>query len=101
MNLAAIAVVFSAAAPLAASPLPAGLILMLCALAGVGTVLLLPSAREAALRKIGGTIVFLAGLIGMALLLRAAAGARGVRSRGWGFTSGFFRPSPLPRRCGW
>lgn len=47
------------------------LILVLCVVAGVGTVLLLPSRREAALAKIGGVVALVAGLIFAALLIRA------------------------------
>jgi NADH-quinone oxidoreductase subunit J len=45
------------------------LIMVLCAVAGIGTVLLLPSRREAALRKIGGAIVLVAFLILAAMLI--------------------------------
>jgi NADH-quinone oxidoreductase subunit J len=43
------------------------LILSLCAMAGLGTVMLLPGRHEAALHKIGGVIVAVAGLIFLAL----------------------------------
>jgi NADH-quinone oxidoreductase subunit J len=43
--------------------------------AGVGTVLLLPSRREASLRKVGGAILLAAGLIFAALLVRMTAGS--------------------------
>ena len=58
------------------------LILVLCVIAGLGTVLLMPSRRESALRKIGGTIALVAGLIFAAVLIKVAdariAGGMGV-----------------------
>lgn len=59
------------------APLAPAAILALCVVAGVGTVLLLPSRREASLRTIGGVIVLAAALILMALLIRMAAGRAG------------------------
>lgn len=50
------------------------LILVLCVIAGVGTVLLLPSKREAVLRKIGGVLLLAAGLILAAMLIHYVAG---------------------------
>ncbi len=47
-------------------------ILLLCIVAGVGTVMLLPGRREGAFRKIGGAIVLAAGLVFVALLARNA-----------------------------
>ena len=63
-------------APLLAQSVPFSplVILVLCVIAGVGTVLLLPSRREASLRKIGGIILVAAGLIFAALLVRLTAG---------------------------
>src|SRR3954466_6176972 len=55
-------------------PISPLVILVLCAVAGVGTVLLLPSRREASLRNIGGVILLAAGLILAALLVRMTAG---------------------------
>ena len=49
------------------------IILVLCAIAGIGTVLLLPSKREGATRAVGGVILLTAGLIFAALLVRAGA----------------------------
>lgn len=61
--------------PIAQSvPLSPLVILVLCVVAGVGTVLLLPSRREASLNKIGGAILLAAGLIFAALLVRLTAG---------------------------
>ena len=61
------------AAPLATasdnSALSPVLILVLCAVAGIGTVLLLPGRREAVLKKIGGVILLAAGLIFAAMLI--------------------------------
>jgi NADH-quinone oxidoreductase subunit J len=45
-------------------------ILALCVVAGVGTVMLLPSRRETPLRKLGGVVVLAAALILGALLVR-------------------------------
>src|SRR4051812_42861418 len=64
-------------------PLGPLVILALCVVGGVGTVLLLPSRREAPLRKIGGIILLAVALIFVALLVRwktgdaAAAAAAG------------------------
>src|SRR5690348_6926736 len=55
-------------------PLAPAVLMALCVVAGVGTVLLLPSRREASLRKIGGVIVAAAGLILAALLVRWTSG---------------------------
>jgi len=49
------------------------LILVLCVVAGIGTVLLLPGRREAAVGKIGGVVLLAAGLIFAALLVHYAA----------------------------
>ena len=46
------------------------LIVVLCAVAGIGTVLMLPARREAAIRKIGGAVVLLAAVIFGATLVR-------------------------------
>ncbi len=51
------------------------LIMALCAVAGVGTYVLLPSKREGASRKIGGAIALLALAIFGAVLFRYSAGA--------------------------
>jgi NADH-quinone oxidoreductase subunit J len=67
----------AASAPAAAAadtPLAPVLILVLSALAGIGTVLLLPSRREATLRKIGGAVVTVAFLILAATLVHYLAG---------------------------
>lgn len=49
-------------------------IIVLCVIAGIGTLLLLPARREAPTRKIGGTLVTAALLILVALVIHAAAG---------------------------
>jgi len=65
-------------APLAQSaPLQPLVILILCIVAGIGTVLLLPSRREAPWRKVGGAVLAAAGAVLAALLVRWAAGAPG------------------------
>src|SRR5256886_10701634 len=56
-------------------PLSPLLILVLCVIAGVGTVLFLPSRREASFRNVGGVILLAAGLIFVALLVRMTAGS--------------------------
>ena len=48
-------------------------ILVLCVVAGVGTVLLLPGKRERSISKIGGVIVLAAFLVLAALMVRQAA----------------------------
>jgi NADH-quinone oxidoreductase subunit J len=48
-------------------------ILVLCVVAGIGTVLVLPGRREASLRKIGGVILLAAMLIFVAMLAHQAA----------------------------
>lgn len=58
----------------AAAPIPGIVILVLCVVAGIGTVLLLPSKREAAIRKVGAVVLALVGLVFLALLIRFAAG---------------------------
>jgi NADH-quinone oxidoreductase subunit J len=57
-----------------ASPLGPVAVLALCIVAGIGTVLLLPGRREATIRKIGGVILGLAGLVFAGLLARAMGG---------------------------
>jgi len=57
------------------APLAPAAILALCVVGGVGTVFLLPSRREAPLRKIGGVVLLAAGLIFAALLVRWTAGS--------------------------
>ena len=58
----------------ASAVLPPVLIVVLCAVAAIGTVLLLPTVREGATRKIGGAILLAAGVIVAATLIRLAAG---------------------------
>lgn len=58
----------------ASTVIPPVLIVLLCAVAGIGTVLLLPSRREGPVRKIGGAIVVVAGAIFAATLIRLAVG---------------------------
>lgn len=62
-------------------------ILLLCVVAGVGTVLLLPGRREGAVRKIGGALLLIALVVLGALLFRAAAGLAGpgVNAYFWPF----------------
>src|SRR5439155_20844537 len=56
-------------------PLSPLMMLTRCVIAGVGTVLLLPSRREASLARVGAVILVAAGLIFAALLVRLTAGA--------------------------
>src|SRR5689334_12470499 len=67
-----------------ANALAPTLILFLSAIAGVGTLLLLPGRREATLRKIGGVVVLFAFLILVALLIHH------VSSLGHGHMSVYF-----------
>jgi NADH-quinone oxidoreductase subunit J len=68
--------------PLAQAPVPGAesvlapaLILVLCVVAGIGTLLMLPGRREAVFQKIGGVILLAAGLIFAAMLVHYLAGA--------------------------
>lgn len=63
-----------AAATTAGVPVAPAVIFALCVVAAVGTVLLLPSRREAPIRKIGGVIALAAGALFAALLVRWTAG---------------------------
>src|SRR4051812_21794470 len=57
------------------------LILVLCVVAGLGTVMLLPGRKESVIRKMGGVILLACGLIFGAVLVRyanARAGGVGV-----------------------
>jgi NADH-quinone oxidoreductase subunit J len=56
-------------------PLAPMVILALCVIAGIGTVLLLPSRREASIRGFGGVMLIAAGGILAALLIRWTAGS--------------------------
>src|SRR5205823_14731074 len=67
-------------------PLPPVLILVLCAVAGIGTVMLLPSRAEPSLRKIGGILLSAMALILLAWLVHGLAGEqRGVSVYFWIF----------------
>jgi len=57
-----------------AEPINPFLILVLCVVAGIATVLALPSRREASIRKVGGIILALAFAILAASLVRYASG---------------------------
>jgi NADH-quinone oxidoreductase subunit J len=75
-----------AATPAVLSPV---VILLLCVVAGVGTVMLLPSRRETAWRKIGTVTLVAAALIFGALLVRNASGdvSGGVGPYFWIFSA--------------
>jgi NADH-quinone oxidoreductase subunit J len=60
--------------PLAAGVLNPVAILALCVVAGVATVMLLPSRREASYHKLGGVILLSAFLVFAAILIRQSAG---------------------------
>lgn len=66
----------------ASSPLAPVVLLTLCVIAGIGTVLLLPGRREAALRKVGAVVLLSAGLVFCGILIRwtasSQAGGMGV-----------------------
>lgn len=68
-------------------PISPAVIMVLCVVAGVGTVMLLPSRREAPLTKIGGAILLAAGLILAALLARWAASVGGMGVYFWIFSA--------------
>jgi NADH-quinone oxidoreductase subunit J len=76
----------SAAAAPAAVIAPIAL-LVLCAVAGVGTVLLLPGKAEGAVRKIGGAVLLLAALVFALLLIRAGGGVNAVGVYFWIFSA--------------
>jgi NADH-quinone oxidoreductase subunit J len=57
------------------TPLAPVVLMILCAAAGVATVMLLPSRREAPLRKVGAVVLLAVGLIFAALLVRWTAGS--------------------------
>ena len=73
--------------PLAANVLAPLTILVLCVVAGVGTVLLLPGKRESTIRWIGGMVLLAALLIFIALIVRQGAGMRGEGVYFWLFTA--------------
>jgi NADH-quinone oxidoreductase subunit J len=60
-----------------AALLSPSLILVLCVIAGIGTVLLLPGHRETSFRQIGGVILFAAGLIFFASMVPHYVGGAG------------------------
>jgi NADH-quinone oxidoreductase subunit J len=59
------------------------LILLLCVVAGVGTVLLLPGKREQALRKVGGALMVISGLVLAGLLFYATFGSPSQSAHYW------------------
>ena len=61
----------AATVPALVSP---ALVVILCAAAGVGTVLLLPGARERTVRAIGGAVLAAVGVVFALLVVRATAG---------------------------
>lgn len=73
--------------PLAANVLSPITILVLCIVAGVGTVLLLPGKRESTIRWIGGMILLGALLIFIALIVRQGAAMRGEGVYFWLFAA--------------
>ena len=52
------------------------MILVLCVVAGIGTLLMLPSRRERVIRQMGGFILLAAGLIFAAILIRYVGGLK-------------------------
>jgi len=62
-------------------------VLVLCVVAGIGTLLLLPSARETSFRAIGGVILIAAGLIFAALVAHSAAATEGQAVYFWIFSA--------------
>ncbi len=60
--------------PGSVAPITPIVVLALCIVAGIGTVLLLPTRRETSIRKIGGVVLALAGLVFAGLLARSQAG---------------------------
>jgi len=60
--------------PLAAAVIQPVAVIMLCALAGLGTFLLLPRGTASPARSVGGALLVVAGALFAAVLVRAAAG---------------------------
>ena len=58
-------------APVTVAP---ALLFVLCLIAAIGVILLLPGRREATLRKIGGAVLLAAGVVFAAVLARTAGG---------------------------
>src|SRR5882672_4829130 len=73
--------------PLADSVLSPLTILILCVIAGVGTILLLPGRRESTIRWIGGAILLCALLIFIALIVRQGAAQAGSDVYFWLFSA--------------
>jgi NADH-quinone oxidoreductase subunit J len=73
--------------PLAANALSPITILVLCVVAGVGTVLLLPGKRESSIRWIGGMVLLAALLIFIAMIVRQGAAMRGEGVYFWLFSA--------------
>jgi NADH-quinone oxidoreductase subunit J len=73
----------------ATPPLSPLLILLLAIVAGIGTVLLLPSRREASTRKIGGALLIVSAVVLAAFLFRWAAGSPkgGMNAYFWIFSA--------------
>src|SRR5687768_13956392 len=73
----------------AGAPLEPVVLMILCAAAGIATVMLLPSRREAPLRAVGGVALLAIGLIFAAILVRwtAAASGGGMGAYFWIFSA--------------
>jgi NADH-quinone oxidoreductase subunit J len=74
-------------AQVSATPLVPVVLLILCLVAGVGTVMLLPSRREASYRTMGAVVLLVAALIFVALLVRWTAGTGGMGAYFWIFSA--------------
>ena len=74
---AALAQAPTTAPTVGAAPLEPVVLMILCAAAGIATVMLLPSRREAPLRTVGGIALLAVGLIFVAILVRWTAGSAG------------------------
>jgi NADH-quinone oxidoreductase subunit J len=59
----------------ASVPVTPGIILILCVIAGVATVLLLPGRRDPSFRRMGGAVLLAIALVLVAMLVRAGADA--------------------------
>ncbi len=73
--------------PLAANVFAPVTLLVLCVVAGVGTVLLLPGRRESTIRWIGGIVLLASLLIFIALIVRQGAVMRGEGVYFWLFAA--------------
>jgi NADH-quinone oxidoreductase subunit J len=71
----------------ASAPMAPAIVIALCVVAGLATWLLLPGAREAAIRRIGGAILLACGLVFGAILVRWTSAQGGMSFYFWAFAA--------------